>query len=187
MAGFFYAMHRALRLSKSLLATVHSAKWEALKNKKAIILRAAVDIKDDAYWKRVYIVLRAFWPVLKLLRIADSNKAGMDKIYFLTHKASLALEKSKESLDDDTLFSVEDLVDAEADAIYLDSEDEEDLEDEGEGDVFEEEEEEDDSLEDEDLLVVKSLTLFIKDAKISIPTFLFLHGSYPSIPMSGRM
>ena len=52
MAGFFYAMHRALRLSKSLLATVHSAKWEALKNKKAIILRAAVDIKDDAYWKK---------------------------------------------------------------------------------------------------------------------------------------
>ena len=89
------------------------------------------DINNDVYWKRVHIVLRAIWPVLKLLHIAGSNKSGMGKIYYLTDGAPLALEKSKISLAGDTLvLSIEDLTDSEADTIYLDSEDKEGLDDE---------------------------------------------------------
>ena len=145
MAGFFYAMHRALRLSPALLATVHSTKWAAfLKgNNKAVIKRAEADIKDKPFWKRVYILLRAVWPVLKLLRISDSNKPGMDKMFYLNYKTTQAIEKSKEALDDVTLFSSTDtsLADAESDALYSESEDEEEEEEEEEVDEEEEEEE----------------------------------------------
>ena len=131
MARFFYAMHRLLCLLKSLLATVHSAKWESPKNKEVIMLQAVDDIKNNVYWKRVYSIMHAIWSVLKILRIADSNKPGMDKIYYLTHRTSPVLEKSNDSHDDVTLFlSLEGLADAEADAIYFNSEDEENFEDE---------------------------------------------------------
>ena len=73
MAGFFYAMHRALRLKGALEVTVHSAGWKALKKKDEVIKRTAEDIKDKDHWQRVYVLLRSLWPVLKLLRISDSN------------------------------------------------------------------------------------------------------------------
>jgi len=131
MSYFFYAMHRSLRLSPQLLATVHSAKWEALKLNKPLIKRAVEDIKDKLHWKRVYVLLRAVWPVLKLLRIADSDKPGMDKIYYLCHKAKEAMAASSELLNDTDLFPTElDLSDAEADANYSDSDDEDEVEEE---------------------------------------------------------
>lgn len=85
-AGFFYGLHRALRLKAALLATVHSAQWRELRNVKAIVHRAAEDIKADIFWKRVFVLLRAKFPLLKLLRLADSNEASMDKLYFLLNK-----------------------------------------------------------------------------------------------------
>ena len=96
MSYFFYAMHRSLRLSNQLLATVHSAKWEALKLKKPLVTRAVEDIKDKLHWKRVYVVLRAVWPILKLLCISDSDKPGMDKVFYLCHKAKEAMAISSD-------------------------------------------------------------------------------------------
>ena len=104
MAFFFYCMHRALRLKGPLQSAVHSAKFQALKLKEAIVTRAVSDIKDEQHWKRVYVVLRALWPVLKLLRLCDSQKPGMDKLYYLTHMARVALRKSKDNLNDTDLF-----------------------------------------------------------------------------------
>ena len=75
-------MNRVLRLHQSLEATVGTPKWIALK-KKLITTRAEKDIKGAVYFKRFYALLREIWPVLKLLRIADSNKPGMDWIYHL--------------------------------------------------------------------------------------------------------
>ncbi|KAL3765247.1 hypothetical protein ACHAW5_010866 [Stephanodiscus triporus] len=45
---------------------------------KAFITRAANDVKDKTFWKRLFVLLRALFPLLKLLRCADSNKPNMD-------------------------------------------------------------------------------------------------------------
>ena len=44
------------------------------------------------------------FPALKALRLADSNRPGMDKIYYLAYKTEDALEKSAMDLDDKELF-----------------------------------------------------------------------------------
>ena len=124
MAGYFYAMHRALRLKPALEATVHSTAWKNLKRNDPIIKRAASDIKDADHWQRLYILLRALWPVLKLLRISDSNKPGMDKIVYLVNRARKALENSTEFLSDSKLFGEVDK--AELSAIAVDGEDDDD-------------------------------------------------------------
>lgn len=99
-----YALHRLLRCKPALLATVHSPQFGALTNVKAVVHRAADDVKHDLFWKRVFVFLRAIFPLLQLLRIADSDKPNMDKLYFLLNKAREHLSKSKKDLMDDFLF-----------------------------------------------------------------------------------
>ena len=67
MAGCFYAMHRGLCMRKALVATVASPKWVALK-KNPVVNRAAEDVMCGKYWEDVYLILRAVYPLLKLLR-----------------------------------------------------------------------------------------------------------------------
>ena len=95
MALWFYAMILALRLRQPLTATIHQQKFvDLILNKSA---KAAVsDIKDDKFWKCIYMLLRAVFPALRLLHYCDKNKPAMDKIFFLSHSATVALEKSEE-------------------------------------------------------------------------------------------
>ncbi|EJK71400.1 hypothetical protein THAOC_07167, partial [Thalassiosira oceanica] len=117
-AGYFYSMHRALRLKHALEATVHSAQWRALKGVQPVVHRAAEDVKAPLFWKRVFVLLKAVFPLLKLLRLTDSNKPAMDKLYFLLHKARGDGEDEEEG-DDDY-------------AAYFNEEDEDVIEDEDE-------------------------------------------------------
>ena len=67
--------------------------------------KAAVrDIKDNKFWKCIYILLRAVFPALRLLRYCDKNKPAMDKIFFLLHRTTVALENSEQFLNDKSLF-----------------------------------------------------------------------------------
>ena len=52
----------------------------------------------------MYDLLHTIWPVLKLLQISDSDKPDTDHIYHLSYKAHCEIEKSKEFLDNVTLF-----------------------------------------------------------------------------------
>ena len=88
IAGFHYAIHRALHMRKTLEVTVISQKWEALK-KKSIMNRATEDVRCAKYWKRNYVLLRSLWPLLKLLCLADANKPGMDNCTILRSKHCL--------------------------------------------------------------------------------------------------
>ena len=98
-----YAMIRALRLRQPLTATIHQQKFVDLNLNESA--KAAVrDIKDDKFWKCIYILLRAVFPALRLLCYCDKNKPSMDKIFFLSHRTTVALEKSEEFLNDKTLF-----------------------------------------------------------------------------------
>ena len=97
-------MHRSLPIHQALVATatVVFSKYAALK-KKPVVNRAAKYIMCGNYWKAVYLLLRAVFPLL--LRITASNIPGMDKLYYLTFQTIAAVKKSRDSLGDNVLFS----------------------------------------------------------------------------------
>jgi hypothetical protein len=89
MALWFYAIIQALRLRQPLTATatIHQQKFVNLNLNESA--KAAVrDIKDDKFWKCIYILLRAVFPALRLLHYCDKNKPSMDKIFFLAQDYS---------------------------------------------------------------------------------------------------
>jgi hypothetical protein len=103
MALWFYAMVRLLRLRQTLAATIHQQRFVDLNLNDSV--RAAVhDIKEDKFWKCVYLLVRAVFPPLRLLCYCDKSKPAMDKIFFLSHRTTLALKKSKEFLNNRSLF-----------------------------------------------------------------------------------
>lgn len=142
-ASFFYAMHRALRCHRALEATVHSAQWNDLKRVKAFITRSADDVKDATFWKRIFVLLRALIPILKLLRYADSNKPNMDKVCFCVHQALVHLRKSKDDLMDEDLFPA-------SYTISKETEEDATFDSDSEGDDEEEREEADFTVEEDD-------------------------------------
>ena len=52
----------------------------------------------------MYVLLRAVYSALVALRCSDSNTPAMDKIFFLAHRTTIAIEKSVEVLNDAALF-----------------------------------------------------------------------------------
>lgn len=133
-ASIFYAMHRALRCRRALESTIHSAQWNDLKRLKAFITRAAEDVKDNTFWKRIFVLLRALFPLLKLLRCADSNKPNMDKVCYHLFQTRQHLIMSKDDLMDEKLFPANYTIsrETELDGVYdsdIEFEDDEDEED----------------------------------------------------------
>ena len=103
MALWFYAMMRLLRLKQPLLATIHQQKFVDLKLNETVAM-AVQDIENVDFWKCLYVILRAVFPALRLLRYCDKSKPAMDKIYFLSHRTTQALEQSESVLNDRDLF-----------------------------------------------------------------------------------
>jgi hypothetical protein len=103
MAVWFYAMMHLLRLKQPLMATIYQQKFVYLNLNDSV--RAAVqDINNNKFWKCIYFLLRAVFPVLRLLHYCDKSKPAMDKIFFLSHMTTLTLNKSEEFLNDRHLF-----------------------------------------------------------------------------------
>jgi hypothetical protein len=103
MALWFYAMVRLLCLRQPMAATIHQQRFVDLNLNNSV--RAAVhDIKDDKFWKCIYLLVRAVFPALRLLRYCNKNKPAMDKMFLLSHRTTLALEKLEEFLNNRNLF-----------------------------------------------------------------------------------
>ena len=103
MATWFYAMVRVLRLQQPLLATIHQAKFCTLDLNQRTGL-AVRDIENKVFFKALYTLVRAVFPALRALRYCDSNTPAMDKIFHLSHRTTMAIEKSIASLNDVDLF-----------------------------------------------------------------------------------
>ena len=91
MALWFYAMIRLIRLQQPLKATIHQQKILdlALTNS----AKGAVhNIKDDNFWKCMYILLCAVFPALRALRYCNSNTPCMDKLYYSSHRTTVAIK-----------------------------------------------------------------------------------------------
>ena len=158
MAGHFYAMHRAMILSKCLLGIVFSPKWEEFlqgrdKKSRQVIVRAGEDVQNPRFFKAIWVLLRSLWPALKILRNCDKSEPQMDKLYYYIHKGREALKKSAQALDDPDLFDTHATVsnDLISDTTFSDDNDEgSDSEDEEESLGEEEDNETEDESENEE-------------------------------------
>ena len=92
MAGYFIGMHRDLRMRKALLATVSSADFVTMTlNSK--LSKVVSYIQDKKSWERIYFLLKLLFPCLRTLRLADSNKAGMDKVFYYSRMTKISIIK----------------------------------------------------------------------------------------------
>jgi hypothetical protein len=103
MALWFYAMMHLIRLQQPLNATIRQQKFLDLTLTNSA-KGAVQDIKEDNFWKCMYILLRAVFPALRALQYCDSNTPCMDKLFHLPHRTTVAIENSLEHLNDESLF-----------------------------------------------------------------------------------
>ena len=65
---------------------------------------AVQDIEDNKFWKCLYILLCFVFPALRALRFCNASRPVMDKIFFLSHRTTQAIERSQEFLNNSNLF-----------------------------------------------------------------------------------
>ena len=81
MAGSFIGMHRDMRMKKSLPATVSSVELNSMVlNSK--LSKVVLYIQDNEAWYRIYVLFKYFSPCLWVISLSDTNKAGLDKVYY---------------------------------------------------------------------------------------------------------
>jgi hypothetical protein len=148
MAGYFMVMHRDLDLKHALQSTVAGSDLISLKITKSKDPTAT--IRDELEYQRVFHRLRDTFPALMILRLADSNKPGMYQIYYLTRKATEAIEHGIIYLNNKTWFpnTMPDV--REFEEMLEEEEEYEELLYENEADNIDEISDDEDELEEED-------------------------------------
>jgi hypothetical protein len=102
MALWFYAMIHLIHLQQPLKATIHQQKFLDLTLTNSA--KGEVhDINDKNFWKCMYILLCAVFPAVRALWYCNSNMPCMDKLYYLSHRTTVAIEKSQDDLNDKSL------------------------------------------------------------------------------------
>ena len=98
MAGYLIGMHRDLRIRKALLATVSSIEFNTMSlNSK--ISKVVSYTQGKKSWDRIYVILKLLFPCLQVFCLADSNKAGMDKVFHYARMTKISIIKSSPDLD----------------------------------------------------------------------------------------
>ena len=103
IATNFYVIMRLVSLQAPLLATVHQAIFLNI-NLNDRVRSAAMDIKNETFWKALYTLLRSVYSAIQDICYCHSNLTAMEKIYHLSNRPILAIERSCEMLNDDDLF-----------------------------------------------------------------------------------
>ena len=68
--------------------------------------KAVPYIQDNKAWERIYVLLKIIFPCLRVLCLADSNKAGMDNVLYYARMTKISTIKSSSDLDNKDLFPV---------------------------------------------------------------------------------
>ena len=90
-------MHRDLLMRKALLATVSSAEFSTMTlNSK--LSKVVSYIQDKKAWERIHVLLKILFPCLRTIRLADSNKSGMDKVFYYSRMTKISIIKSSTDL-----------------------------------------------------------------------------------------
>jgi hypothetical protein len=147
MAGEQIALLRLLRLRNALKATVTSKEFVDLK----VFKSASNILLCDDFWKYLFVMCRALYAPMRVLRLADQKSPAMDKLYYYVLQTDAMLPKylgdleghSNGFLTSETIASMMSVPSA-GDS---DSEDNDDSSDDGDEDV----EQDDDESDDEDV------------------------------------
>ncbi len=83
MVGQLIAMLRVLRLKAALQATVTSPEFIALE---AFVDIARVVMTED-FWTLLFLMCRAIYPQMRILRLADQKVPAMDKLAYFIYQA----------------------------------------------------------------------------------------------------
>ena len=105
MAGYFIGINMDFRIIKALLATVSSAEFNnmALNSN---LFKVVSYIQDKKSWERIYFLLKILFPCLRTLRLAESNKTGMDKVFYSSIITKISIIKASTGIDNKELFPV---------------------------------------------------------------------------------
>ena len=95
MAGEHIALLRLLRLRNAIKATVTSKEFMDLKSFKD----ASDIVLFDDFWKYLFVMCRALYAPMRVLRLADQKIPAMDKFYFYVLQTDLMLPKWLGDLD----------------------------------------------------------------------------------------
>jgi hypothetical protein len=79
MAGHFIAFQRMLRLKNAILSTLASSEFINLK----VAKEETKLLKDDLIWQCLADIVRAAFPALRVLRLADKKKPGYGQVILL--------------------------------------------------------------------------------------------------------
>ena len=94
MAGHYYALARMYRVKNVLASTVTSS--EFIKQKRCTHFSHL--LKSEKIWDVVALVLGVLFPVLFILRLADSREPGFDRLYYYVRLADKLMVKHADKL-----------------------------------------------------------------------------------------
>ena len=105
MAGYFIGMHIYLRRRKAILATLSPAEFNTM-SLTSKMSKVVSYIKDNIAWDRIYVLLKTIFPCLRVLCLADKNKAGTEKVFYYVIMTKISIIKSSSDIDNKELFPV---------------------------------------------------------------------------------
>ena len=89
MAGEHIALLRLLRLKNALQATITSKEFMDLK----VFHSVTQILLNPEFWKYLYVMCRALYAPMRVLRLADQKLAAMDKLYYYILQTDRMLQK----------------------------------------------------------------------------------------------
>ena len=103
MYGYFMIMHRDLRMRKVLQATILFAEFISIHTNNKFT-KAVRYIHENKSWERWYVLLKILFPCVRVLRLADINLAGMNKVYHYLRMTKQCIVKIISDIDYQRLF-----------------------------------------------------------------------------------
>ena len=104
MYGYFMGKYREMRIQKVLQATISFAEFIIICTHK-YFSKAVRYIHDNRSWEKCYILIIVIFPCLRVLRLADSNISGMEKVYYYLKMTKQCIEKLIYDIEYQKLFS----------------------------------------------------------------------------------
>ena len=98
MAGEHIALLRLLRLKNALRSTILSKEWINLR----IFHADSALLMNQDFWKLLFVMGRALYAPMRLLRLADHKTSAMDKLYFYVLQTDRMLPKYLQDAEDRT-------------------------------------------------------------------------------------
>lgn len=96
MAGHEIALLRILRLKNALQSTVTSAEFRELR----VFEKIAHALMQEEFWEYLFVMCRAMYAPMRVLRLADQKTAAMDKLHYFVLQTERMLPKYLEDAED---------------------------------------------------------------------------------------